>query len=617
MTLRLSSKDCRKQESFKMPRRKVTDADNKPLRSAQAIVKPPINSDRLGLVTGSYLATLDLGMIKKIFNSEAYFARAVRKYIERFTRNDFVFTGKNPNSVGYIRKRFEQMETVEATPFDIIVMQSALSLFIYGNAFILKVRSTNASGGRVYTDPFGRVRYPVAGYFVLDPVYIKPELSESGSIKKWIYSVPGYQSQDFPPRNIIHIKDCPLPGSVYGTPFIYQSIADIQALRRMEELVEILSFQEGMPLYIYTIGNKDSPNVLQKEIYEMTEKISSMAQNGAMVLPWTHSVEVKGSQGKALNVKEYLDYFKQRLFSGLGLSALDFGEGDTANRGTATTLSEGVIHTVKYYQKLFINAWNKEIKNLLLEGNWELTDENNVFLYTAEIDIDAMIKAEQHQMAMYTSNMRQRDRALANIGEDPPDNEDEFFVNKVQRVLEQYKADAKMEVVNSTSKDISRGKTTKNTKTTQKLTPKNQYGKKTGPGSKHNDLNTIAVKIFDKGIDISSIVDELIDQIVFIAHTETVEDDTVIAIKPSEKEFLNKFLISVLTPIRESVTQRFDTEMDRSMEVMEQEAKLFDILGTIRNRISTFSREKITKVKQNSFDGELPVSQLTSIFLEK
>ncbi len=599
------------------PRRKVTDADNKPLRSTQVIVKPPINSDRLGLVTGTYLATLDLGMIKKVFNSEAYFSRAVRKYLERFTRNEFVFTGKNPKSVMYIRKRFEQMEEVEATSFDMLVVQSALSLFIYGNAFILKVRSTNASGGRVYTDPFGRVRYPVAGYFVLDPVYIKPELSESGSIKKWVYSVPGYQVQDFPPRNIIHIKDCPLPGSVYGTPFIYQSIADIQALRRMEELVEILSFQEGMPLYVYTIGNKESRNVLQKEIDEMTANISNMAQNGAMVLPWTHTVEVLGSQGKALNIKEYLDYFKQRLFSGLGLSALDFGEGDTANRGTATTLSEGVIHTVKYYQKLFINAWNKELKNLLLEGNWEISDENKVSLYTAEIDVDAKIKVEQHEMSMYNANLRQRDRALMNIGDDPADNEDEFFVNKVQKVLEGYKAEAKMQAGNPTSKDISRAKTTKNTKTTQKLTPKNQYGKKTGPGSKHNDLNNIAIKIFDKGVDISSIVDELIDQIVFIAHTETVEDDTVIAIKPSEKEFLSKFLTDTLSPIRESILQQFDTEMDRSIEVMEQEAKLFDTLEIIRNRIPTFSREKISKVKQNSFDGELPVSQLTSIFLEK
>lgn len=600
------------------PRSKTADSDTKPLRSTQVVVKPPINSDRLGLVTGSYLANLDLGTIKKAFNSEAYFSRAVRKYVERFTRNDFVFTGKNPNSVGYVRKRFEQMETVEATPFDMIVVQCAISLFIYGNAFILKVRSINASGGRVYTDPFGHVRYPVAGYFVLDPVYIKPELSESGSIKKWVYSVPGYPVQDFPPRNIMHIKDCPLPGSIYGTPFVYQSIADIQALRRMEELVEILSFQEGMPLYVYTIGNKDSRNVLQKEIDEMSSNISNMAQNGAMVLPWTHKVEVIGSQGKALNVREYLDYFKQRLFSGLGLSALDFGEGDTANRGTATALSEGVIHTVKYYQKLFINAWNKELKNILLEGNWEVTDENKVTLYTAEIDIDTKIKSEQHEMAMYTSNMRQRDRALMNIGDDPVDNEDEFFVNKVQKVLEGYKAEAKVtEVGNPTSKDISRSKTTKNTKTTQKLTPKNQYGKKTGPGSKHNDLTQIAVKIFDPGIDISSIVDELIDQIVFIAHTETIEDDTVIAIKPSEKEFLSKLLTGILTPIRNNIVQNFDTEMDKSIEVMEQEIKLFDTLELIRNRIPTFSREKISKVRQNSFDGELPVSQLTSIFLEK
>ncbi len=602
----------------------IKDADTTPRKAQKAIVAPKVSSDRSDVYLSADMRSfIDLKEMKKAFKVEAYFARAVRKYIERFLRNDFTFVGINPESVSYIRKRFQQMEDVRATAFNDLIAQIAFSLFVYGNAFVLKVREVASSGGREYTDPVGTVRSPVAGYFILDPVYVTPELSEVGTVKSWLYGPPGYEARRIAPHNIMHIKDCAMPGAIMGTPFAYQSLNDIKALRRMEELVEIVSFQEGIPLYFYTIGNKDSKNVNQEDLISMSVEVSNMIQSGAIVAPWTHNIEVKGSQGKALDVSNYLQYFKQRLFSGLGLSALDFGEGDTANKGTASTISEAVIHTVKYYQKLVIDAWNREIKDLLREGNWDkIDDDNAVLVYTAEIDIDSKIKQELHSMALYQSNMLPRGRSLSRIGEDQisEDEEQDMYVSRVSKVLEQYKTESKIEQAeaktgNNTTKNVVRSSTAKNTKTTQKLAPKNQYGKKTGPGGKQNDMYEIASKVFDANNTIDAIIEELLDQFVFASHMIADENRQVISIKNSEKDFLKRHFTTILTSIRNKINRTYENDMEKSIDYLEQSDYLRNAMDLVSTRVEEFAQAKSLKIKENLFDGELSNESLNSIFL--
>jgi hypothetical protein len=52
-----------------------------------------------------------------------------------------------------------------------------------------------------------------------------------------------------------------------------------------------------------------------------------------------HEIKAIGAEGRALRAEGYLSYFKQRIFAGLGVSAIDMGEGDTSNRSTHRLLN--------------------------------------------------------------------------------------------------------------------------------------------------------------------------------------------------------------------------------------------------------------------------------------
>jgi len=79
----------------------------------------------------------------------------------------------------------------------------------------------------------------------------------------------------------------------------------------------------------------------EREIDVVRREIELMPSEGGIVTPERHEVNFVGSEGRALRAEGYLSHFKQRVFSGLGMSGVDFGEGACYSYDTETLTENG------------------------------------------------------------------------------------------------------------------------------------------------------------------------------------------------------------------------------------------------------------------------------------
>src|SRR5699024_9691786 len=114
------------------------------------------------------------------------------------------------------------------------------------------------------------------------------------------------------------------------------------------------------PLQTYTVG-KDKPGyeAQEGEIEEVQEAIQGASLDSMFVLPERHRIETVSSNSDFLDANGYLKYFRQRVFTGLGVSESTMGIGDTANRSTSDNQSSDVIDLVKDFQQNFSAEFQK------------------------------------------------------------------------------------------------------------------------------------------------------------------------------------------------------------------------------------------------------------------
>ncbi len=318
----------------------------------------------------------DLQEISIAQDTDSYIYRAIKKKSNRFLVSGFEIVGLNPQYVAYIKKRIAEMELATGKPFSILLAETAYDLIRFCNCMWVKTRNVKASSGKMRMLPTGREVEPVAGYFILpfETLYFKTKAN--GDIKKVLQETPTGQSKEFFPHDLVHFYDNKKPGFAMGTPELLPVLDDIALLRRLEENVEELVESNLFPLFHYTVGSDDFPERYgpdgKKETEVVREAIDYMPAGGVYVSDHRHKITSIGSEGRALRIEGYLEYFKKRVFAGLGVSSVDMGEGDTANRATANVLSKSAIQDVEALQeviKIFVE--HSIFNELLLEGGFE------------------------------------------------------------------------------------------------------------------------------------------------------------------------------------------------------------------------------------------------------
>ena len=148
--------------------------------------------------------------------------------------------------------------------------------------------------------------------------------------------MPRNKYRNFEVENIQHIFFNRRPGFTMGTPPLEPVKDDILALRRIEECVEKLIYKNLFPIMHVKVGTEKMPaQILRdgtREVDIATEYLSKMEEDGGITTNERVEIKAIGAESLALRVESYLTYFKNRVYAGLGMSGIDFGEGGSTTK---------------------------------------------------------------------------------------------------------------------------------------------------------------------------------------------------------------------------------------------------------------------------------------------
>jgi len=352
----------------------------------------------------------DLAEIGKIEDSESIVRQAFRKKEGLAFKEGIAYRGKNKATIQYLKTRMSQMSQASGIPELSLMKRTLKSLIRVSNAYLVKVRNTRASGGQVRYTADGKSLQPVAAYFPAAPEMFKMDLDpESGKIRHWRQQLPNGWYKLFKPEDVIHFHLEKREGFSYGVPLTVPVVDDIRALRQIEENIELLIYQHLFPLFHFKVGTDTLPATYaedgQREVDALQMQIKMMPSESGLVTDHRVDIKALGAEGRALAAEGYMNYFKKRVYVGLGMSEVDFGETSSTNRAASQVASRALIDSVKSVQAEFEAQWDQHvIKELLLEstfGEMVLEEENLVHLQFNEIDIESKVKHEAHAADMF------------------------------------------------------------------------------------------------------------------------------------------------------------------------------------------------------------------------
>lgn len=423
-------------------------------------------------------------------DTDSFLFKAIQKKVHRFVLAGWEFVGNDKETVSYIKRRLREIETVSGQPFDLLMTNLAHDLIRYSNCAWVKVRNKDASTGEVRNYK-GKKLEPVAGYFILPFETLWFKIKRNGEIKKVLQEQPNTgETKEFFPEDVVHFYTNKKPGFTMGTPELLPVLEDIALLRRLEENIEQMIDANLHPLFHYTVGNDNMPErygpdgVKESDLVRNT--IEYMPSGGIFVSDHRHKIEAIGSEGKALKINEYLDYFKKRVYTGLGVSAIDMGEGDSANRSTANTLSKIAIQDVEALQsavKTFIQSYI--INELLIEGGYEeaIYDEDRyVQIKFGSVDKEEKSKEENQTIQLWLNKLISQKEARKRIGERPVGKE--FVEDNYYKLYEEKLVLLKLGL--KAEKESGEKKLSENI-----ARPENQHGKREAPKFNSDAVNLL------------------------------------------------------------------------------------------------------------------------------
>lgn len=282
--------------------------------------------------------------IGRIEDVDSYVQQAYMKKIGLLLKEGYELVGANPQTIQYVKQRLDQIAFATSISTPILIRDIGSALIKKSNAFLVKVRNEKASGGARRKTSSGKTVLPVAGYFIAPAETMMADVNEFGKVRKWRQRLPNGHYKDFLPDDVIHFHFNRKEGMLFGTPTIIPVKDDIRALRKIEENIEMLVYQHLFPLFHYTIGTDNLPAHIneqgESEITQAWYNLQRMPAEGGLVTDHRHEITSIGGE-KALRAEPYLDHFKKRVFSGLGVSAVDMGEGECHDELTETLTENG------------------------------------------------------------------------------------------------------------------------------------------------------------------------------------------------------------------------------------------------------------------------------------
>lgn len=433
----------------------------------------------------------DLGEAARALDTEALVARSIIKHFTLCTKEGWTLTGKNPESIDYVRRRLFEFELATLIPFESLVREVLWNLVLFSNAFLVYRRDERYSSGKSITK-FEKDLEPIAGVFCADPSSMQIRRNRWGEVKRYYQKIEGdkytsFSEKYFDPEDILHFHYARKTGLAWGTPYVVPVLDDIRLLRNLEELVNLICHKGAFPLYHYQVGTEQLPCIDHEdgtsEVSEVQDQIEKKPVEGVWVTPERHKVMAVDGEAPLRDLSRYLEHFVMRVLAGLNLSTIDIGQGDTANRGTAGHMSKGLQHQCKDFQKVASYTFTQFFDDLLEEGGYDITPETRVSMAFPEIDIEAQQLVNNHALALYQGNAIDEDEMRKQMGKEPLKEEqhERRHLGRVQMPLLELQRQAQASIAAEKAAESSKNSTT------SKNRPSNQSGTKAAAGSKKND----------------------------------------------------------------------------------------------------------------------------------
>jgi hypothetical protein len=458
---------------------------------------------RLGLRTGEASNDFeppedDFSGITAGYAADSYIRQGVDKYVDQMFKEGYEIFGKNQEAVDYLKLRLAFIAEGTGIPTGQLLQDIAEDIVKYSNAIIAKARMTDPAQlppGIKVQGLYGL--QPVVGYFPLNVTTMYVKRDKNGTVKGWQQqSSSGSGTVNFKTTDIIHIWYKRQKGNAFGTPFLLPVLDDVRALRQAEENVLRLMYRSIYPFYHIAVGTDEEPG-RPEEVKEVQETVNNMDVEGGIAT--TNRVTIKPiASDQVINAEPYLKYFEERVFSGMGIPAIMFGRGNTANRNTGDNMTTEMGDRVRAMQstiEMFVTEFM--FKELLMEGGYDpvMNPDDRVELVFHENDVDRQIKAETHAIYQYEHNAITEDEMRSLLGRDPITDRARMYLQLVEIPKVEAQAQADITVAKATgktttgtsSKSTEGTSATKGTKeTNNKQKPTNQYGTKMSPKKQTN-----------------------------------------------------------------------------------------------------------------------------------
>lgn len=450
----------------------------------------------------------DFGEIARAIDTESYLARSVQKHREYALKEGWYLHGLNPETVAYVKQRLMEFELISDCLVEDWISESMTNHFTYHNFFLALSRDeTKTTGRRIRLH--GKDISPISAIFPMDPTSIECKQNKSGRVIGWRQKID-MTEVIFDPMDIIHGYMDRKTGFVFGTPYAVPVLDDIRALRRLEELAELVAHKHLFPLFHYQVGTEENPaetieladGTLIDEVQLAKDAVNNLPGEGGLVTSERHKITLIGSENKVLDIAPYIEHFESRVMGGLRLSGIDLGRGETSNRATAGIVNKNLMEAVKDYQRVFSCVITKKLFNMLLfEGGYNVTEENMVHFKFPPIDREELRAHQTHGLLLFQANTITHDELRTKYLDLEAMSDTEFSDTNYSLFIKPL-ADIKAAPSPSTSNSASA--------VSSVAIPENQYGKSVKPSLPKNDITSLASQYYDqlkhtKNIDESKI----------------------------------------------------------------------------------------------------------------
>jgi len=431
----------------------------------------------------------DLAEIARARDIESIFQTSIERHVETALQEGWYLFGKDPKKVNYIYKRFWEIGLLSESTMTLLLAQVLDQLIAYGTALIVARRDDGRSSGRPIRY-FGRTLEPISTLWVADAPTMRLGENKRGVVVRWKQSLAragygtGAGDRTFSANDVFVIARERQPGMVFGRPMVISVMDDIMTLRRLEELADIIPQKHLFPLFQVLVGTETHPagdidlgeGVSISEVEYAQQQIEEMPTEGGFVTPHRWEIRLIGAEGKVLDITPFLEHFRSRVQSGLRMNSIVMGSGGDPTKSVGNQQMKLLSDSARNLQMLVREGFAVIIRQLLMEGGFDITYDDEVELVFERPDTEEKRSEETHALAMYQGDLMSQEEARKSTGWDPVSKEHEgaMFLNRAhQRDVELTKIGAAAKASTAAGKAKSSKKST-----SVRSQPRNQSGKK-------------------------------------------------------------------------------------------------------------------------------------------